>query len=37
VPPVATVTVPTMGAFGLGLMGLLVAGFGALVQRRRIG
>jgi hypothetical protein len=37
VPPVATVTVPTMGAFGLGLMGLFVAGFGALVQRRRIG
>jgi hypothetical protein len=27
--------VPTMGAFGLGLLGLLVAGFGALVQRRR--
>jgi hypothetical protein len=37
VPPEATVAVPTMGAFGLGLMGLLVAGFGALVQRRRIG
>lgn len=27
--------IPTLGAFGLGLMGLLIAGFGALVQRRR--
>lgn len=27
--------IPTLGVFGLGLMGLLLAGFGALVQRRR--
>ncbi len=35
--PVATpaVSVPTMGAFGLGLLSLLVAGFAGFVQRRR--
>jgi hypothetical protein len=27
--------IPTLGAFGLGLMGLLIAGLAALVQRRR--
>ncbi|MFN3630300.1 MAG: IPTL-CTERM sorting domain-containing protein, partial [Casimicrobiaceae bacterium] len=27
--------VPTLGALGLGLMGLLLAGLGALTQRRR--
>ncbi len=31
-----TVQVPTMGAFGLGLMGLLMAGFAGLMQRRRV-
>jgi len=29
-------TIPTIGAFGLALMGLLIAGFGGFVQRRRV-
>jgi large repetitive protein len=28
-------TIPTMGVFGLGLLGLLIAGIGGFVQRRR--
>jgi hypothetical protein len=31
----AAVNIPTIGAFGIGLMTLLIAGFGALAQRRR--
>lgn len=31
-----TVQVPTMGTFGLGLMGLLIAGFAGFMQRRRV-
>jgi IPTL-CTERM motif/Calx-beta domain len=31
----APVMVPTLGTFGIGLMALLIAGFGALTQRRR--
>jgi hypothetical protein len=33
----ASVPVPTMGALGLGLMSLLVAGFAGFAQRRRLG
>ena len=37
VPPAGpAVIVPTMGAFGLGLMGLLIAGFAGFMQRRRL-
>ena len=31
-----TVQVPTIGAFGLGLLGLLIAGFAGWVQRRQV-
>jgi IPTL-CTERM motif len=33
--PTVAAIVPTLGAFGIGLMALLIAGFGALTQRRR--
>jgi IPTL-CTERM motif len=33
--PLTAAVVPTLGTFGIALMGLLIAGFGALTQRRR--
>jgi hypothetical protein len=33
--PLTTPAVPTLGTLGIALMGLLIAGFGALTQRRR--
>ncbi len=35
-PAEPAIQVPTMGTFGLGLMGLLIAGFAGFMQRRRL-